>query len=109
MERNKRFRCGPLSSTSDSNGKDSSPTLGHSEVLGVEYPERDGSPRANNHTCVRPALLSDWNEGGSTSSHSAQDTTEGVVVGVEDATDVFPDDDCRFFSSIKSKIVDCIA
>jgi hypothetical protein len=95
-------------------------------VLGIEGSPSNASARSINHTRARPL----WNvlilcpppEGAAfatvgsgsgfdrpvVSSQASQEGTEGIVVGTEDAGDVFPEDPSWLSSSSASKMVDCI-
>jgi hypothetical protein len=75
--------------------------LGQAEILGVKDSPRDCSLGAINKTSVCPSAPW-WDERITFAGKSSQKASEGIVFGVKDSWDIFPEDDGGFFSPNKS-------
>ncbi len=82
-------------------------SLGHSEVLGVKDPPRDCSRGSKHLTSVRPPSPW-WEERHIFPGQGSKEASEGVVLGAEDARDIFPDDGGGEKSGNRSSGVNCI-
>jgi len=81
--------------------------LGQSEVLGVQGPPSDCTRGSIHSTSVRP--FSPWRSKRLIfSGKASQKAPESIVLGREDAGDVFPEDDCGGASVSNANKVDCI-
>lgn len=80
----------PVSSTCDN--EHTSASLGHSEILGVEYAPRDCSLGAKHITSVRP--FTPWrDERIIFAGKASKEAAEGVILGIEHSGDVLPEND----------------
>jgi hypothetical protein len=97
----KKNRCGIEVCSSTCDNEHTLASLGQSEMLGVEDAPRDCSRGSINKTSVRPSAP--WrDERFIFTGKSCQKAPEGVIFGVEDSGDVFPEDDGG------SMFIDCI-
>ena len=88
----KKYRCGigPVSKIDDN--EHTLASLGQAEILSVEKPPCRPCPWPGNHTRVWPPSDSCREITGCIApDNCSQETAEGIVVGREDAGDVFPD------------------